>query len=172
MLALVLVIESFSLIQSTILTKRVDFRLQTRISVISNICAGAVAILMAIYGYGVWSLVAMQLISRVLSTIMLWMWNRWRPEWLFSMASFRELFGFGGKLLLSGLIDTIYKNIYYLIIGKYFKHPSTLIDFYCYSWFPHYLYPYLFYFITHQVGYISSVTVFCRNVVPFARFKS
>ncbi len=96
-LALVLVIESFSLIQSTILTKRVDFRLQTRVSVISNICSGVVAILMAFNGYGVWSLVVMQLLSRTMSTSMLWLWNGWRPQWLFSMASFRELLGLVGN---------------------------------------------------------------------------
>lgn len=40
---------------------------------------------------------------------------------MFSLQSFRELFSFGSKLLVSGLIDTIYNNIYYLIIGKFFS---------------------------------------------------
>jgi len=52
---------------------------------------------------------------------MLWLWNKWKPHLIFSKKSFNELFGFGSKLLISGLIDTLYKNLYYLIIGKYFS---------------------------------------------------
>ncbi|MBM3292714.1 lipopolysaccharide biosynthesis protein [Candidatus Bathyarchaeota archaeon] len=120
-LALLLIIDSLTIIQSTILTKRVDFRLKARISVISKTCSGVVGITMAYNGYGVWSLVVMQLISQVLNSSLLWIWNKWKPDWVFSTASFKELFGFGAKMLLSGLLDTIFRHIYYLIIGKYFS---------------------------------------------------
>lgn len=56
-----------------------------------------------------------------LNSLFLWVWNKWRPSLLFSIDSFRELFGFGSKLLASGLLHTIYENVYYLIIGKYFS---------------------------------------------------
>jgi O-antigen/teichoic acid export membrane protein len=69
----------------------------------------------------VWSLVAQRLSRQGFNSILLWIWNRWRPTLEFSTRSFRELFGFGSKLLASGLIDTAYNNIYYLIIGKYFS---------------------------------------------------
>lgn len=76
---------------------------------------------MAFYGLGVWSLVGQQLSRQLLNTFFLWIYCRWRPVWEFSTESFREMFGFGSKLLVSGLIDTVYKNIYYVIIGHFYS---------------------------------------------------
>ncbi|MBW8330526.1 MAG: lipopolysaccharide biosynthesis protein [Prolixibacteraceae bacterium] len=120
-LGIVLIIDSLTIIQRTILAKRIDFKLQARISVIASIGSGAIAITMAYSGFGIWCLVALQLSKQALNSIFLWLWNRWKPMLVFSKQSFLELFHFGGKLLLSGLIDTLYRNIYYLIIGKYFS---------------------------------------------------
>lgn len=75
---------------------------------------------MAVSGMGVWSLVGQQLSRQLLNTLFLWIYCHWRPIWEFSMQSFKELFDFGSKLLLSGLLDTIYKNIYYIIIGRFY----------------------------------------------------
>lgn len=119
-LGLDLIIRSLTLIQGTTLTKRVDFKLQTKIAVVSSILSGVLGILMAIEGFGVWSLVARSLTASIISSILLWFWNRWKPSAIFSRESFKELFGFGSKLLVSRLLDTVYNNIYYLIIGKYF----------------------------------------------------
>lgn len=118
---IVLIIDSLTLIQRTILIKRIDFKLQARISIIASFGSGIVAIILAYYGFGVWSLVAHRLIRQGLNSLFLWLWNRWRPSWVFSNQSFKELFGFGSKLLISGLIDTLYRNIYYLVIGKFFS---------------------------------------------------
>jgi len=118
---LVLIINSFTIIQSTILTKRIDFKLQAKISIIASLLSGIVAINMAYTGWGVWSLVALTLLKYAISSLLLWYWNNWTPVWHFSKKSFKELFPFGSKLLVSGLIDTIYRNIYYVIIGKYFS---------------------------------------------------
>lgn len=120
-LASVLIINSVTIIQRTILTKRIDFKLQTKISVISNLLSGCVGIGMAYSGFGVWSLVARTISQQGFTSLFLWLWNRWKPSLVFSIASFKELFSFGSKLLFSGLIDTMYRNIYYLIIGKYFS---------------------------------------------------
>jgi teichuronic acid exporter len=120
-LGIILIIDSLTLIQRTILTKRIDFKLQARISVIASLGSGIVAIVMAFNGFGVWSLVVQRLLRQGLNSLFLWLWNRWRPLWVFSKQSFKELFGFGSKLLVSGLIDTLYRNIYYLVIGKYFS---------------------------------------------------
>lgn len=76
---------------------------------------------MAYKGFGVWSLVFQTLSKQAINSLLLWLWNRWRPLWVFSIESFKELFAFGSRLLVSGLIDTIYNNIYYLVIGKYFS---------------------------------------------------
>ena len=127
-LSLVLIIDSLTIIQRTILTKRVDFKLLMRISVISSTGSGLIAITMALKGLGVWSLVANTVCRQGIFSFLLWLWNNWRPSFTFNINSFKELFGFGSKLLASGLIDTIYRNIYYFIIGKYFS--STDLGFY------------------------------------------
>lgn len=116
-----LIIESLSLIQQTILIKRIDFKLQTKIAVISAFASGIIGITMAYSDFGVWSLVIRTMSGYLFTTLLLWVWNNWKPSLKFSIPSFKELFGFGSKLLISGLIDTAYKNIYYLIIGKYFS---------------------------------------------------
>ena len=120
-LAFVLIIDSVTIIQQTILTKRIDFKLQTRISIIASATSGVFAITLAYKGLGVWSLVVMTLTRQALNSFFLWLWNKWRPVLIFSRNSFRELFGFGSKLLISSLIDTIYRNIFHLVIGKYFS---------------------------------------------------
>lgn len=127
-LGTVLIINSFTIIQSTIRTKRMDFKLQARISVIASIVSGIVAITMALSGFGIWSLVALQISRQALNSIFLWIWNGWKPILVFSKTSLKELFGFGSKLLLSGLIDTLYRNVYNLVIGKYFS--ATELGFY------------------------------------------
>ena len=119
-LGLALIINSFTMIQSTLLTKRIDFKLQAKISIIASLISGIISIYMAYTGLGVWSLVALTLIKYATNSILLWYWNKWKPALLFSKKSFKELFSFGSNLLVSGLIDTIYRNIYYVIIGKYF----------------------------------------------------
>lgn len=117
----VLIINAISIIQRTLLVKKVDFKTQTKISLISSAASGIIGIGMAVYGFGVWSLVGQQVSRQLLNTIFLWIYNTWRPAKEFSKQSFNELFSFGSKLLVSGLIDTIYKNIYYLIIGKFYS---------------------------------------------------
>ncbi|MFO7851415.1 MAG: lipopolysaccharide biosynthesis protein [Bacteroidota bacterium] len=120
-LSLVLIVNALTIIQRTILTKRVDFKLLTRISVIASGGSGVLAITLAYKGFGVWSLVALQLSKQVLNSLLLWLWNRWRPSLGFSKDSFKQLFSFGSKLMVGGLIDTTYQNIYYLVIGKFFS---------------------------------------------------
>lgn len=116
-----LITNGLGAIQSTILTKRLDFKLQTKISVITAIISGAIGITMAYTGYGVWSLVFRAVSGAIISVSLLWIWNTWRPSWVFSLQSLREMFSFGSKLLISGIIDTLYRNIYIIVIGKYFS---------------------------------------------------
>lgn len=119
-LGLVLIINALAIIQSTVLTKNINFRLQAKISIISSSVSGIVAIYMAYTGKGVWSLVALSVLRTAINSLLLWFWCKWKPVLRFSTSSFIELFSFGSKLLISGLIDTVYRNIYYIIIGKYF----------------------------------------------------
>ena len=120
-LGLVLLINAFGLIQRTMLIKEINFKLQTKISLISSFISGAVGIGMALNGFGVWSLVYKTITQQLASAFLFWLWNKWKPTVAFSIQAFKDLFQFGSKLLLSGLIDTTYQNIYYLIIGKYFS---------------------------------------------------
>jgi O-antigen/teichoic acid export membrane protein len=120
-LGLLLIIESLTMIQRIILIKRVDFKLQARITVISSISSGFIAIYMAYKGFGVWSLVVLQLSNQAITSFLLWIWNQWKPQIIFNMGSFKELFGFGSKLLLSSLLYTAFGNIYYPVIGKFFS---------------------------------------------------
>jgi O-antigen/teichoic acid export membrane protein len=91
------------------------------VSVVASILSGIIAISMAYNGFGVWSLVGLTLSRFGFNSLFLWIWAKWKPSLIFSIKSFKELFSFGNKLLISGLIDTAYRNIYYLIIGKYFS---------------------------------------------------
>ena len=112
--------EPISIIPRTIFVRNVNFKTQTKVSLISSISSGFVGIGMALAGMGVWSLVGQQLSRQLLNTLFLWIFCKWYPNLEFSIKSFNELFGFGSKLLLSGLINTIYKNIYYIIIGRFY----------------------------------------------------
>ena len=78
-MGLILIIESLTLIQRTILTKRIDFKLQAHISVIASVSSGIIAVTMAYKGFGVWSLVAQQLSRHAFNSVLLWLWNRWKP---------------------------------------------------------------------------------------------
>ena len=120
-LGLVLIINSCSIIQRTVLVRNIDFKTQTKVSLIASLVSGGVGITMALYHCGVWSLVGQQLSRQFFNSVLLWIYGKWRPLWEFSYKSFKDLFGFGSKLLLSGLIDVFYKNVYYIVIGRYYS---------------------------------------------------
>ena len=120
-----LIIGALGLVQRTRLTKRIDFKTQTKITLVSTVVSGIVGIGMAIAGFGVWALVAQQLTTQALSTILLYIYNRWLPRFRFSTESFHELFGFGWKMMVSALIDSIWKELYQVIVGKFYS-PATL----------------------------------------------
>lgn len=117
-MASIVIINAFTIIQRTILVKNIDFKTQTKVSLMASLVSGVVGIGMAIMGYGVWSLVGQQISRQLMNSLFLWIFNKWRPGLSFSRKSFKELFGFGWKLLVSGLIDTIWKQIYQVVIGK------------------------------------------------------
>lgn len=124
-LCIVVIINSFAVVQRAIYTASVDFKTQAKASFISTVIAGGIGIVMALQGYGVWTLAWHQIIRAFLNTLLLWVYSLWLPKLIYSWKSFKELFAFGSNLLLSGLIDTIYSNIYQIVIGKIFT-ASTL----------------------------------------------
>ena len=120
-MAIGLALNSFTVVQRAILTIRIDFKTQAKATVTAAIVSGVVGIGMAYGGCGVWSIVAQQVSNLAVNALILWVVSRWRPSWCYSWTSFRELFGFGSKLMLSGLLDTLWRNVYLIVIGKVFS---------------------------------------------------
>ena len=114
------IISAFSQVQMTKLTKEMNFKLQMTIAIPSLIGAGLLGIFLAYKGYGVWSLVWMSLFQSFLSTLQLWIRTGWAPSLIFDKVKFKYHFKFGYKLTLSGLLDTVFTNIYQIIIGRFF----------------------------------------------------
>lgn len=114
-------ITSLAVVQVAKLTIKLDFKTQAKASFISVFIGGCVGITMAYKGYGVWALVVQSLLRNGLNTLFLWFLSKWMPKAVFSKSSFKELFSFGSKLLGAGLLNTIFQNIYLLVIGKLFN---------------------------------------------------
>ena len=124
-LSFVFIINSLGLIQRTLLTKELDFKTQLKVSLIGSIFSGIVAIILAMLGFGVWSLVVMSLLNESLITLSLWYFRSWRPSFLFSITSLKSMYNFGSKLFIVSVTNSFFSNMYQLIIGKLFT-PSDL----------------------------------------------
>lgn len=119
-----IIFNSLAVVQRALLTIRIDFKTQAKAALTAAVMSGVAGIAMAYHGFGVWSLVAQQLLNLGINTGLLWLLSKWRPRLVYSWQSFHELFAFGSKLLASGLLDTIYRNIYPIVIGKLFSASS------------------------------------------------
>ncbi len=118
---IILIFHSLGVVPEIILFKIIDFKTHAKISFATSICYGSIAITMALLGYGVWSLVALSVSRFAFKSLFLWRWISWRPVWMFSERLFRELFRYSSKIMISNLIELIYNNLYYFVIGKYFS---------------------------------------------------
>lgn len=118
--SVVLIINSFASVQMTRLTIELNFRKQALASIWAVIVSGSAGLWMAYHGFGVWTLVYQALIFSVVWVLTLSLQTKWIPNSFFSYASFRSLFAYGSKLLVSGLLHTIYTHMYSLTIGKFF----------------------------------------------------
>lgn len=121
-MSLTIVISSFSAVHRTLFTAEMNFKALAVYNLVALIISGAIGILLAYKGFQVWALVIQSLVSSVLGTFFVWYKSPWRPSWMFSKQTLKEFFGFGSKLLGSSLLDTIYNNIYGVVIGKFFAH--------------------------------------------------
>jgi teichuronic acid exporter len=127
-LCLNFILLSFGLIQQVVLQKKVDFKLLSFVNVASSLVAGIVALYMALKGFGPWAIVVQILAKSFVTSLLLWIFNRWRPVFIFDWLSLKELFGYGSKLTAAGLIYTIFQYLYLNIIGKLF--PVEALGFY------------------------------------------
>lgn len=119
-LGLTLIVNALSIPQTAKLTAELQFKPLSVISVATQVVTGAVGLYLAYTGWGVWALVVQQISASVARLLFMEWYMKWLPRWTFSRASFRHLFGFGSKILCSSLINTIYGNLYTLVIGRAF----------------------------------------------------
>ncbi|MBT0607938.1 lipopolysaccharide biosynthesis protein [Aequorivita echinoideorum] len=122
--ALIFVITSFSAVQLTIFQKKMDFKKLMLLNIPGILIGAGIGITMAYYGFGVWSIIAMQLATQAVLTIMLWIVSDWKPSFVFSTLKLKRHFEFGYKLTLSGLLNTIFDNIYNVLIGRFYATAS------------------------------------------------
>ena len=119
--SLTLVISALSSVHNTLLSKRVDFKSKTIISIATSLSSGAAGIFCAAKGFGVWALVAQSIAGASIATVLTITFAHWFPKHFFSKDSFKRLFAFSSKILAASLIHTIYDNAYPLVIGKKFS---------------------------------------------------
>lgn len=119
-----LIFNGLTIVQTAKLSIELNFRTQAIASIISIILAGSLGIFLAYRNYGVWALVAQGVAIAGIRMLVLWFKSSWKPLLVFSYSSFRQLFSFGSKLLASGMINTIYQNLYSIVIGKFFSASS------------------------------------------------
>lgn len=117
-ISVVLIINALGIIQRVKLVKEIDFKTITKVSIFSVVISGFITIIIALLGFGVWSLVINMVLTHLIQTVSLWFYSKWIPSFAFSYKSFKKYFGFGSKLLASSILDTIYNNVYSVIIGK------------------------------------------------------
>lgn len=120
-LGITFIINSLSISQTARMTSEMQFREMSIITIAAQLVTGAVGLVMAMTGFGVWALVFQQLSSCAVRLLGMELYLKWLPRWEFSTKSFKHLFGFGSKILCSSLINTIYNNLYTLIIGRVFS---------------------------------------------------
>ena len=127
-LFLSLIFNGFSLIQMIIFIKASDFKTQTKANTAALVISTAIALVMAWKGYGVWSLVAQNVIYAFCRSILFWLYSSWRPAPVFSFSKLKTFFAFSNKLLASGAISAIFNNIYPSIIAMFY--PMQQVGFY------------------------------------------
>lgn len=123
-MGLLFLVNSLGGVSITILRKEIRFKEIAIITLITSVVTGTIAIILAFKGLGVWALVAQILVAAIMRNIMIWIKANWFPSLIFSKESFKDLFGFGSRLLGANLIVQIYQNIYSLVIGKFYSAAS------------------------------------------------
>jgi len=162
-LSLTLFIGAVTSIQNAIVARKMQFKKLFLSSLGAMAISGTIGIIMAYKGYGVWALVYQQLSNQLLITMILWMTVKWRPKLCFSFKRIKTLFSYGGKLLASSLLDTLYKNLRSLIIGKVYS-PSILGYYNRGNQFPQII-------VTNINGSITSVLLSAMSAEQEDRFR-
>ena len=115
---IVLFIYAFNIIQRNQLQKKLNFRVLSIVTITTSVTSLIITILMAYHGFGVWALVAQNIITAAIPALVFWFYIKWRPIWVFSWKSFRELFSFGFYMFLTHLLNQFGSQIQGLLIGR------------------------------------------------------
>jgi teichuronic acid exporter len=119
--SLVLIINALGAIQKTIYAINIDFKSLAKASLIAALISGLIGVYFAAKGLGAWALVYSAIGNSAITTLLMWMRSAWRPKYAFSMVSLRHMFAFGSKLMLAGLLNTLYANLQQMVIGRKFS---------------------------------------------------
>ncbi len=115
------IIISFSITQTAYLNKHLNFKTQTKISVLTAIISGIIGVIAAYNGLGVWAIVIQTLSRNLINTIIIWFSSTWFPSLEFSFDSLKSMFKFGSRLMGSNILNVVSDNIYSIVIGKYYS---------------------------------------------------
>ncbi|NTU73062.1 lipopolysaccharide biosynthesis protein, partial [Candidatus Roizmanbacteria bacterium] len=124
-MSLVIVINSFSVVQTAILTRDMNLKIQAKVGLMAWLGSGGIGISLAYCGFGVWSLVAQQVTAALFRAMFFWMFNHWRPKFIFSFQALRQMYSFGSRMFATGLLNQVFENLNYVVIGKIFN-PMTM----------------------------------------------
>lgn len=125
------IINAFGLVQISLLQKSLNFKALAKRSLVAALVSGPVGVILAVKGYGVWSLVAQAIAGNLAQTVLLWFWSDWRPALRFSRKALAGMFGYGSKLFISGILNTVFDNLYPMVIGRLFT--KTDLGFYSHA---------------------------------------
>ncbi len=123
-ISIVIIIDAFGSIQGKYLNKNLEYNKLNKVYIIAFVGSSILAVILAIWGFGVWALVGKSLIQSVMLNFGWWISSKWKPSFVFSGKSFRELSNFGTKILATSLFTTFFSNIYSILIGKFYSAQS------------------------------------------------
>lgn len=121
----ILFVYAFNIVQRNQLQKKLNFKVLSIVTITTSIVSLTVTIVMAYYGFGVWSLVVQNIITAVIPALVLWFYVKWRPMFVFSAKSFKELFSFGSFMFLTSTLNQLGNELQGLLIGRFYN-PSTM----------------------------------------------
>ena len=119
------IFNAFGIVQNVILMRRMDFKTNTKSTLISSLTAGGVAIALALHGYGVWALATQLVLQSLIRSLLLWLFVRWSPQAPFSFRSIRNMASYSSKLLATSVMNQFCANLYANVIGKVFSDSQT-----------------------------------------------
>ena len=120
-LFLAIILNSVGIVQTIVLTKRMEFKVLSLSSLLSAALAGVFTIEMIYFDFGYWAMAAQILMQVGFKSFVLWSLSSWTPDCQVDFRVIRELFGFSFSLILSGILGTVVKYVYNLVIGHNFQ---------------------------------------------------